>query len=217
MKLQAVLTGDIINFTHLNSQNRQRLIVNSENLIKSWIKTSEDAEIYRGDSYQILFEDVTKAISRGVQLICWFKIQSDQENKIYISSRISIGIGGVSYRGKNVLSSDGEAFHLSGRNFDKMNNEELISIHTNDPEKNKAIHIILNFVNKIINEWTIPQAEVIFHILEGKTQQKIANSLSVSQPSINSRIKLAHWKEIEQAINYISELVQKKNGNKPIT
>jgi hypothetical protein len=217
MNLQAVLTGDIINFTRLNPQNRQRLIENLEKLIKSWIKNSEDAEIYRGDSYQIIFEDVANAISRGVQLICWFKIQSDQVNKTYLSSRISIGIGAVSYRGKNVLSSDGEAFHLSGRNFDKMNIEELISIHTNDNEKNKAIHIILNFVNKIINEWTIPQAEVIFHILEGKTQQKIADNLSISQPSVNSRIKLAHWKEIEQAINYISELVQKNNGIKFIT
>jgi hypothetical protein len=217
MKTHAVLTGDIINFTQLSPQNRQRLISNSESLFKSWIKKSTDAEIYRGDSYQILFDDVAEAITRSVQLICWFKLQSDQENKVYISSRISIGIGQVSYRGKNVLSSDGEAFHLSGRSFDKMKREELISIHTNDQEKNKAISIILNFVNKIISEWTIPQAEVIFKLIEGQTQQEIADNLSVSQPSVNSRIKLAHWKDVELAINYISELVQKNNGVKLIT
>jgi len=212
MKTHAVLTGDIINFTKLTPQKRQRLIVESEKLFKSWIKKSADAEVYRGDSFQILFEDVMEALKRSVQLICWFKVQSDQENNLYISSRISIGIGGVSYRGKNVLSSDGEAFHLSGRNFDKMKNGELISISTNNPEKNQAIRIILNFVNRIITEWTQPQAEVIFQLIEGKTQQEIADKLSLSQPSINSRIKLAHWKDIELAINYISDLSQKDDG-----
>ena len=217
MKIHAVLTGDIINFTRLSPKDRHRLIENSEKLLKSWIKKSADAEIYRGDSFQILFDDIPEALRRSIQLICWFKVQSDQENKIYISSRISVGIGQVSYRGKNVLSSDGEAFHLSGRNFDKLKNDELISIHTDDQKKNKAISVILNFVNKIINEWTIPQAEVIFKLIEGQTQQEIADNLSVSQPSVNSRIKLAHWKDVELAINYISELVQKDDGIKLIT
>jgi len=217
MKIHAVLTGDIINFTKLTPQNRQRLITDSEKLLKSWIKKRADAEIYRGDSFQILFEDVMEALKRSIQLICWFKFQSDRKNNHYISSRISIGIGGVSYRGKNVLSSDGEAFHLSGRNFDKMKNGELISINTSSLEKNQAIKIILNFVNRIINEWTLPQAEVIFQLIEGKTQQDIADKLSLSQPSINSRIKLAHWKDIELAINYISDLVQKDDGIKSTT
>jgi hypothetical protein len=212
MKIHAVLTGDIINFTHLTAQKRQKLIADSEKLLQSWIKKSSDAEIYRGDSYQVFFEDVREAMIRSIQLICWFKTNSDQENNVYIGSRISIGIGEISYRGKNVLSSDGEAFHLSGRNFDKMKNGELVSIITNNPDKNQNIKIILNFVNKIIAAWTIPQAEVIFELIEGKTQQEIATKLLLSQPSINSRIKLAHWKDIELAINYISDLVQRNNG-----
>jgi len=210
MKTYAVITGDIINFTRLTPANRHLLIEDSEKLLKSWIKKSADAEIYRGDSFQVLFEDITEALNRSIQLLCWFKLRSDQVNNIALGTRISIGIGEVSYRGKNVLSSDGEAFHLSGRNFDQMKNGELLAIVTPDKEKNGAIAVILNFVNKIIRDWSFAQAEVIYLLIEGKTQQEIANELSVSQPSVNSRIKLANWKDVELALKYISELAQRK-------
>ena len=150
------------------------------------------------------------ALYRCIQLICWFKLHSDQKNNIFLSTRISIGIGEVSYRGKNVLNSDGEAFHLSGRNIDQMKSGDLLSIKTPDDEKNTAIQVLLNFMNKIIIEWSFAQAEVIYLLLEGKTQQEIADELSLSQPSVNSRIKLANWKDIELALKYISGLVQKK-------
>ncbi|WP_432714766.1 hypothetical protein [Pedobacter sp.] len=210
MKLYAVITGDIINFTQLSPQNRYALIEEYESLLKSWIKKSSDAEIYRGDSYQIIFEDIQEALTKSIQLLCWFKLHSDHTQQINLGTRISIGIGEVSYRGKNVLSSDGEAFHLSGRNFDQLRNGEYLAIKTNNEEKNKAIDVILNFINRIIKEWTLAQAEVIFLLLENKTQQQIADILSLSQPSINSRLKLANWKDIELAIKYISDLVQKK-------
>lgn len=210
MEKQAVLTGDIINFTKLSPKNRKLLMENAEKLMKSWIIQSTDAEIFRGDSYQILFDDIQKALKRSIQLICWFKTCSDEGQKIYLSTRISIGIGSVSYRGKNILSSDGEAFHLSGRNFDQMKTGELLRIHTNDADKNHTIAVILNFVNKIINQWTIAQAEVIFELLEAKTQQEIADKLQLSQPAINNRIKLSNWKDVILAIDFITELAQKR-------
>lgn len=208
MKTQAVITGDIINFTQLSAEKRKQLIEDTENLLKTWIETQGNAEIFRGDSYQVLFEEIQKAITKSIQLICWFKKHSDEQSKVYLSTRISIGIGEVSYRGKNVLNSDGEAFHLSGRNFDLMQEEEFLSIHTNNEQKNRGIEIILNFVNKYIGNWTKGQSEVIFLLLEGKTQQEIAASLSLSQPSVNSRLKSAGWKEFEPVIKYISDLVQ---------
>lgn len=207
MKTKAVITGDIINFTKLPPIKRQSLIEDTENLLKKWLKEQENAEIFRGDSYQALFENASDAIKRSIQLICWFKKKSDIDHKIYLGTRISIGLGTVSYQGKNVLNSDGEAFHLSGRNFDKMKAGEFLAIHTNDPNKNKGIEIILNFVNKYIGDWTLAQAEVIFLTLEGKTQQEIAEDLALSQPSINSRLKSAGWKELEPTIDYIAHLV----------
>ncbi|ACU04491.1 MULTISPECIES: hypothetical protein [Pedobacter] len=210
MNAQAVITGDIINFTRLNAANRKKLIEDTELLLKRWIKEKQNAEIFRGDSYQVLFDDIFEALTKSIQLICWFKKHSDEKNKIYLSTRISIGIGAVSYRGKNVLNSDGEAFHLSGRNFDTMKEGEFLTIHTNNERKNAGIKIILSFINKYIANWTMAQSEVIFLLLEGKTQQEIAEYLSLSQPSVNSRLKSAGWKEFEPTMRYIAELVKQE-------
>lgn len=210
MELKAVITGDIINFTKLVPAKRQLLIEQTDTLLKTWIKKKTNAEIFRGDSYQVLLDEVPEAVNKSIQLICWFKKHSEEASKIQVSTRISIGIGEVSYHGKNVLNSDGEAFHLSGRSFDAMKEDQFLSISTNDRKKNAAIEIILNFVNKYIGNWTVAQAEVIFLLLEGNTQQEIAQNLSLSQPSVNSRIKAAGWKELEPAIKYIAHLVQEK-------
>jgi len=211
MKTRAVITGDIINFTQLPAVRRQALVEDTERLLRSWIKRKADAQIFRGDSYQVLFEEPSEALKRSLQLVCWFKKHSDEANKINLNTRVSIGVGKVAYEGKTVLNSDGEAFHLSGRKFDKMKDGEFLSVNTNDPEKNATIEIILNFVNKYINEWTLAQAEVIFLILENKTQQEIAEELSLSQPSVNSRLKLAGWKELEPAITHIAYLAENNN------
>jgi len=208
MKTRAVITGDIINFTQLPAERRQALVEDTERLLRSWIKRKADAQIFRGDSYQVLFEEPSEALKRSLQLVCWFKKHSDEANKINLNTRVSIGVGTVAYEGKTVLNSDGEAFHLSGRKFDKMKDGEFLSVNTNDPEKNATLEIILNFVNKYINEWTLAQAEVIFLILEDKTQQEIAEELSLSQPSVNSRLKLAGWKELEPAISHIARLAE---------
>jgi hypothetical protein len=210
MKTRAVITGDIINFTKLKPEKRQELILETEELLNSWTKRSGDAQVFRGDSYQVLFEDISDALTRSLQLVCWFKKHSEEAHKINLNTRISIGIGAVAYKGKTVLNSDGEAFHLSGRKFDKMRPGEFLSLTTSDPRKNETIEVILNFVNKYINDWTLPQAAVIFLILEGKTQQEIAEMLLLSQPSVNSRLKLAGWKELEPAIRHITYLA----GNK---
>ncbi|WP_316838995.1 hypothetical protein [Pedobacter gandavensis] len=210
MKTKAVITGDIINFTKLSAAKRKELIEDTGKLLKTWIKAKENAEIFRGDSYQVLFENIQEAITKSIQLICWFKKHSDEAAKIYLSTRISIGIGKVAYLGKNVLNSDGEAFHLSGRNFDTMKEEEFLTIHTNNELKNDGIKIILNFVNKYIEKWTKGQSEVIYLLLEGKTQKETAKILSLSQPSVNSRLKSAGWKEFEPSIKYIADLVQQE-------
>ena len=60
MKTYAIITGDIINFTKLAPEKRHSLINDCEKLLKSWIDNSADAEIYRGDSYQVLFDDVSE-------------------------------------------------------------------------------------------------------------------------------------------------------------
>lgn len=207
MKNSLVITGDITGFTKVPSDHRKKLVQSIQNLITSWVNAKQ-AQIFRGDSFQILFSDAPEALRRSIQLRCWFKKNPVSENKM-LDARMAIGVGQVAYHGKSVLDSDGEAFHISGRSFDVLDADEYIKIVTPDAVLNDQLNVICKLMDIIISGWTSNQAEVIFLVLEEKTQQQIADELQVAQSAINNRIKLAKWKEIEKAVRYISALIEK--------
>jgi hypothetical protein len=207
MKNSLVITGDITGFTKVPSDHREKLVQSIQNLITSWVNAKQ-AQIFRGDSFQILFSDAPEALRRSIQLRCWFKKNPVSENKM-LDARMAIGVGQVAYHGKSVLDSDGEAFHISGRSFDVLDADEYIKIVTPDAVLNDQLNVICKLMDIIISGWTSNQAEVIFLVLEEKTQQQIADELQVAQSAINNRIKLAKWKEIEKAVRYISALIEK--------
>ncbi|WP_026898061.1 hypothetical protein [Daejeonella oryzae] len=212
MKNYIVITGDIEGFTFLNEKRREVLMIQTQELINSWVSKEDYARIFRGDSFQLLMEDIQQAILRAIQLRCWFKKQSVKGKKM-LDARMAIGIGAVSYFGKSVLESDGEAFHLSGRNFDALDADEYLRIVTADEQINGQLKIILKLVDILISGWTIQQAEVIYMIIEGKTQQQMADELKIVQSAVNNRIRLAKWKEIEKTIRYISNLIENNDAS----
>ena len=218
MKIYAVVTGDIKNFTKLPNERRGKLVTDTELLMSTIVKDAKDARVFRGDSYQFVTEDITNVLKRCIQLICWFKLNStpfslagkkteNLGNRVNLGTRLSIGIGKIAYEGKDVLDSDGEAFHFSGRNFDLLNKDEIIRLTTFDEKKNEVYAMLLMFMNSIIRHWTPGQAETIFQLLdkEGNTQDKIAQKLNMSQPAIAFSLRAARWKDVEKGINYINK------------
>lgn len=137
-------------------------------------------------------------------------ISAKVSNETLLDARMVIGVGKISFYGKSVLDSDGEAFHLSGRAFDKLEEGENLSIVTPDISKNEQLKIILNLAEVIMSNWTLNQAEVIYLLLEGRTQQQMAKELKIGQSAVNNRIKLAKWKQIEKMMRYVVSLIEAK-------
>ena len=220
--IYAVITGDIKNFTTLDSKKREQLILDTESLLRTMVKKSHDAQMFRGDSYQIILDDIRQALKKSIQLICWFKMNSDRESlpshtpgtnfRVRLGSRLSIGIGEIAFKGKSVLDSDGEAFHLSGRVFDEMEKEDIIRLTTADEERTSTYQIILMYINMIIRQWTSSQAETIYQLLsmEEGTQDKIAKKMNMSQPAVAKSLRSARWKEVERGINFINKELEKQ-------
>ncbi len=204
-----VITGDVTNFTSITIDKREALIIKTSRLIKSWVSKPEYAEIFRGDSFQLLFDNINETLKRSIQLRCWFKQHIEEKQKDPLDARISIGFGEIDYFGKSVLDADGEAFHLSGRAFDDMKNvQDYFQVLTANNKLNEQLRVILNLANIIISQWTKNQAEAIFLLLEGKTQQEMADELKIAQSAVNNRLKLARWKEIDKTMRYIASLIQ---------
>jgi hypothetical protein len=216
IKLYAVVTGDIKNFTTLDNKNREKLVIETEHLLRTIVKKERDANMFRGDSYQFILDDVGQVLMKCLRLVCWFKLNTNREPSVRekglnfntrLGTRLSIGIGEIAYEGKSVLDSDGQAFHLSGRVFDEMNKNEVIRLTTFDDKKNDTYEIILMYINLIIRQWTVSQAETIYQLLsmEDGTQDKIAKELKMSQPAVANSLRFARWKEVEKGIRFISK------------
>lgn len=202
-----IMTGDITGFTKVPPDRRETMISSLSRLITSWVDPAH-GQIFRGDSFQILFTDAGEALRRSIQLRCWFKRQAISDN-LKLDARMAIGVGQIAYYGNTVLDSDGEAFHLSGRAFDSMEEDQFIRIVTGNDDVNEQLGIICRLMDSLIDNWTSSQAEVIYLVLENETQQQIADQLKVGQPAINNRLRLAKWKEIDRAIRYISALLNR--------
>ncbi|MDE3212084.1 MAG: hypothetical protein KGM98_02525 [Bacteroidota bacterium] len=212
MDQSVIITGDITHFTQLGDQDRQDIIRETEALIQSWVPQPGWAEIFRGDSYQLRLEEMSVALLKAVQLICWFKKRPPYPGGVELGGRLSLGIGAVAYTGKTVLDSDGEAFHLSGRNFDTMETEEFLRITTPDPALNSQIAILLSFINILIGQWTSGQAEVIYLAIEGYTQTRMAEVLGIQQSAVHNRLKISNWKAVKAGLEYIIELTRNKSS-----
>ena len=173
MKTYAVITGDITDFTRLENERREELIGDTDELIKKWVKRPQDAAIFRGDSFQLLFDDLEVAVLRCIQLVCWFRKQAEKESP-GLGARIAVGIGGLAFQGKTVLDSDGEAFHLSGRNFDTM---ELINLDPDKTEFSSTGDILTEYDDK---EYGISKDDVI--ILFDTVREKSGKGYSALKP-----------------------------------
>jgi len=221
MKNIAVLTGDIIGSRKV--ANTVELITSLKQVftdvkLKTGIKFDE--EIFRGDSFQIVLSDSKYALLLAVLIrvglraktVVGSKTSSIPIHKLW-DARIAIGIGKGSVKSK-IIESNGEAFQLSGLEFDKLKKaHEKLNILTVWEEKNTYFNIIIKLLDIIIDKWTKLTSEVTYeYLLNGSTQSEMAKVLKVSQPAIHKRLSIANIDVIEKSIKYISAEIAAKNS-----
>lgn len=81
-------------------------------------------EMYRGDSFQVVVDNPELALSVAIALRAKLKASTPDKSEVW-DARLSLGIGDVSFASGNILTSDGEAFRLSGRAFDNIGKKRL--------------------------------------------------------------------------------------------
>lgn len=192
MKIVQVITGDIVNSTSMTIEQRNQIRLAFDFLSQN--STDKYEYFIRGDGFQVLSQK-PNALRESLLIKTYLYAKTEAKAKI------SIGIGGISYESERVSDSDGEAFWLSGRALDELKNKsELLTISMADEDKKAEWELnclVLDFLEKT---QTRNQAEAIYWLLNNKTQQEIASILSISQPSVNNRIKNSGWNIIEKML-----------------
>ena len=203
MELKAVLTGDIVNSTKLKPVAEKKLIKILQTVLANY-----QFEFYRGDSFQVFVKNAEEALE--IALLCRTAAisisKSDQDIKSDI--RISIGIGMVQLPVKNLATAKGSAFVLSGRAFDEfLKTDARLSIAVENGLANTAVEIISDYLNQLFKVMTYKQAEVIFELLQHKTQQEVAQFFKKSKSTINQHVMAGGWNEIEKLLQQYKSIV----------
>jgi len=203
MAVRAVLTGDIVNSTRLKKVTEKKLLKMLTAALAKY-----QFEFYRGDSFQVYVKNPVEALQTA--LLCRTAAMSVSKNEtINLSDvRISIGIGAVTMQVKTLGTAKGEAFILSGRAFDEMTGKDTrLVIATANSLANAGLQIIADYLNAVLKVMTGKQAEVIFELLQGKTQQEVAKLLKKSKSTVHQHVTAGRWSEIEKLLRQYENII----------
>ena len=143
-------------------------------------------EFFRGDSFQIVVDNPVETLKITVLLRAGLKCRTPKGSEQLWDARMAIGIGSIAYSSEKVVVSDGEAFHLSGWEFDELGKRKL-SVRTPWKEVNDELKVSTAFADDIISGWSATQAQVIYLTFLNKEfyQKEIALRLNKSAQSVS--------------------------------
>ncbi|HKJ31046.1 MAG TPA: SatD family protein [Balneolales bacterium] len=206
MEKYAVLTGDVVNSSQLNRKEREKLEKDLWQSLEKIESQKTKYEVIRGDSFQILLEKPQFALRKAIQMRCLIKMGMANISGNKVDTRIAIGIGEISFLGKTLGSSDGDAFRRSGLGLDELKkSKNRIIIMTEDKKDNEILRIITTLADVIISGWSVAQSEAVYYSSIGLTQVKIAKKCSIVQSAVNKRLQTAHWNEINEVLIFFEK------------
>ena len=209
--IKGVITGDLVKSTNIAAEWRPSIMDALNACAADFAAvTPVRIEMYRGDSFQVIVDSAEFTLAVAIALRAKLKAITPADSSAW-DARVSIGIGTISFESDNILTSDGEAFRLSGRAFDTIGKRRL-SISTAWKEMNDALELNTRFADEFISSWTAKQAKVVYHsILFLKTQKDMAEDLGMTRQNFNFHWGTSKAQLILDYIDYFKTLFAKYN------
>ena len=85
--------------------------------------------------------------------------------------------------------------------------EKRLAIATSHMLANIGLEVICDYTNAIFSALTRKQAEVIFELLQGKTQQMVADKFKKSKSTIHQHVNAGRWPEIEILLQQYENII----------
>lgn len=216
MSIVAIITGDIIHSSRLQTAERIQLMERLEQIFEDLEAQSllDGREIFRGDSFQLMLSNADEALKAALLIKTGLKknIYEVKEGKQQADARISIGIGEISYQGERLGTSDGEAYRLSGRALDKMKKRNSLTINSIWREVNEEMDVACALSEAIIGRWTQAQSAIIYaYLLNNKTQQVLAKEFNITQGAVSQHLSEAgHMDAIRMFLERFRKVISEK-------
>lgn len=198
-----VISGDVVGSSLLKPAARKKLQQLLDSFFKQSVQQWPDLQIqqYRGDSIQAILTDNRLAGLRIVLLLHSYLIK--EKYKI----RMAIGVGEITFKSKQVITSDGPAFQASGPYLDALTKSgEVISIAGADDFTSEwEVHSAS--LNYLIQHWSPQQAEAVYLQLQDLTQEAIAKKLKIKQPAVYYRLQSAGWPVVNKILTRFESVI----------
>lgn len=206
-----IITGDIVNSTLIAPKYRQLLLDTIKDAASYCLKLSPlKYEVFRGDSFQFIIDKPEQTLLIGIILRAYLRKTTPCECIKTWDARIAIGIGMTSYLSGKIVTSDGEAFQLSGRGFDNLG-KKCLGIYTRWNDVNEEFDISTDFADDIISSWTASQAKVfIKSVGEGLSQTEIAAKSGKTKQTVNKIFALSKANMIRKYIDRFHHIINIK-------
>ena len=213
--LRAVLTGDIINSSILDQQERQRLFEVFPAL-SAILRERYPQEIsynmsnFRGDGWQLVINHPHKSLEISLFIRAYLRFAFTEKK---IDSRIAIGVGMVDFiPAGNISAGYGSAYTVSGHLLEVLKAYQRMGIafSTEAPLPTTSTAVILvELIDTIITSWGPSQCQAVFWALQGLTQTQIADRWlpePITQPSVSNNINRAGWASIKKTLVFFEEM-----------
>jgi len=217
--IHAVITGDLVDSTEMTNDYQATLRAIVQDIIQ-YQDREFLFEVYRGDSFQALIPDPTKALLISIILRAGLRRKSRGKSiEEAWDARISIGIGQVDNSNEKIASrlstNNGEAFIRSGRTLDAMKRQGArLKITTGNSSLDKEFEAACPLADTIINRWTTTQAEAIYlYLLKNTTQKEIGKEIQTTQRAISKRLEASNLDSMTKFFNRYKEVIEWKYSN----
>lgn len=206
---KGVITGDVVDSTKIEAKWRPMVIDTLKAVVSDFSSLATmRLEMFRGDSFQIVVDDIQSAITVALAVRARLRATSTEGNSGW-DARVALGVGDMSYDSGSIVTSDGEAFRLSGHAFDSLGKRRL-SVATVWPQVDEALGLNTKFVDETITSWSVKQARVVYgELLTSKTQKDLAEHLGMSPQNINYIWNLSKCPLILEYIELYRKLINK--------
>lgn len=218
---KAVITGDIIHSTRMDSRVRNTLFNQIAEALDIWGKSfNMRSETFRGDSFQTLVDKPADALRIALiqkTYIRSLSLSYAQPNPMFklitpyrtVDARIAIGIGSTDLLTKRLATSGGNAFLYSGKLLDKIKSKkQALAIETDDAYKDE-LETESILLDAILSKTTPQQCEVINLKLLGYTEVEIADRIKIIQSAVNQRSVSGNWNAIEAMVKRFEKIYGK--------
>jgi hypothetical protein len=204
--LKTVITGDLIKSRKIAAQDFDVIRYRLEQVL-TFLTEKYDAvyDVYRGDSFQLIFPSMDHSIKSALLIRLALKSVSTSEQKF--DARVSIGLGTVDTQRTKLRSSTGEAFNLSGIGLDNLKGQN-IGVFTHSKAFQNSIDLLVKFVDAKIDNLTQVQIQTLYEYLidDNNSHDEIAKRLKKSRVNTTKLLNMANYQLFDEFIDLFETL-----------